>query len=401
MTTKLYLDHRTSANGSPAPVKVSISSKGRTAYISTNVSVLPSQWDRKTEKVVAHPQKAQLNTLLMQRKLNIDSILYEMQTAGKLHGRTVTEIKERVIAVLCPKADSATFTQCLDAYAAKQTKENTRKIYEFTAKKIRAYAGKRAESLRFEDMDADWLSGFDKWMVENGMPKKNARNVYFRNIRAIFNDAIDNGLTECYPFRKFKVRPEETKSRALSLEQIREIFRSDNGRAQHYIDMFLLSFCLGGISFCDMIALKKSDVVNGRIEYRRQKTGQFVSVGIQPEAQTLIDRYAGQEHLVSIAEHYKDTKGYLNRMRTHLHHVGQTYDKHAKEWTGKAVAPSGSQYWSRYTVATLAAELGHSDEAIGALLGHASKSRVTAIYIRANRNKQVDALMRSVLDAVK
>ncbi len=398
MTTRFYLDTR-SASGKLAPIKISVSSKGTTAYIPTNVSVLPSQWDKRAQKVVAHPQKAQLNTALTQRKLDVDTTLYDLQTAGKLHGLTANGIKAALMDVLCPTPKATAFMQYLDAYSARQTKTSTRDIYAYTAKKIRAYAKGKAERLRFEDMDAAWLTDFDRWMAENGMPMKNARNVYLRNIRAVFNDAIDDGLTECYPFRKFKIRSEPTKSRALTLAQIRTVFGSDNGRAQHYIDMFRLSFCLGGVSFCDMIALKKSDVVNGRIEFRRQKTGQFVSIAIQPEARELLDKYEGQERLVFIAEHYKDTRGYLNRMRRHLQHVGQSYNRSTKEWEGEAAVPKASQYWSRYTLATLAAELGFSEDVIGALLGHHSNS-ITRCYIRANRNRQVDALMRKVLDTV-
>lgn len=398
MTTRFYLDTR-GASGQPAPVKISVSSKGTTAYIPTNISVLPSQWDKRVQKIVAHPQKAQLNTALTQRKLDIDTTLYDLQTAGKLHGLTANGIKSKLMDILCPTPKTSAFLQYLDAYSARQTKASTRDIYAYTAKKIRAYAKGKAESLRFEDMDATWLSDFDRWMAENGMPMKNARNVYLRNIRTVFNDAIDEGLTECYPFRKFKIRPEPTKSRALTLEQIRTVFGSDNGQAQHYIDMFRLSFCLGGLSFCDLIALKKSDVVNGRIEFRRQKTGQLVSIGIQPEARELLDKYAGQERLVYVAEHYKDTRGYLSRMRRSLQHIGQTYDKHTKEWTGTAVVPKASQYWARYSLATLAAELGFSEDIIGALLGH-SRGSVTSIYVRANRNRQVDELMRKVLDTV-
>ena len=303
MTTKFYLDRRASANG-PAPIKISISSKGRTVYLPTNVSVLPTEWNARTEKVVTHPQKAQLNTVLMQRKLDVDTALYDLQTSGKLHGLTANEIKERVLAMLYPAPKTATFSQYLGARIARQTKAGTRDLYGYTERKIRAFAGERFEKLRFEDMDLCWLERFDTWMCDNGMPKKNARNVYLRNIRAVFNDAIDDGATECYPFRKFKIRPEPTKSRAMTLAQIRAVFESENGRGQHYIDMFRLLFCLGGLSFCDLIALKKSDVVNGRIEFHRQKTGQFVSIGIQPEAQELLDKYAGQERLIYLPEHY-------------------------------------------------------------------------------------------------
>ena len=53
--------------------------------------------------------------------------------------------------------------------------------------------------------------------------KINARNVYYRNIRAVFNDAIDDEITPAYPFRKFKIKPEPTRKRSLSVSDLRKM----------------------------------------------------------------------------------------------------------------------------------------------------------------------------------
>lgn len=398
MTTKFYLDRRSSREGSPCPLKISISSKGSTAYVPTGVSLLPEQWDARAQKVVSHPQKSQLNNLLSRKKLDVDSALYDLLEEGRLLGRSVTEIRDVLLERLNP-VDNALVLPRMEAYTSRQTKDKTKGLYRSTTAKIRAFSGKGADSLHFNDITPQWLERFDGWMAANGLPKRNARNVHLRNLRSVFNEAIDDGLTDNYPFRKFKIRPEPTKSRALSVEQLHTLFNTDLGRHQHYLDIFLLSFCLGGLSFCDLIALKKTDVVRGRIEFRRQKTGQLVSVGIQPEAQSLIDKYKGRERLIDIAERYSDTDGYLSRMRKHLRHVGQTYNPSAKRWEGEPLAPDISQYWARYSLATIAAEAGFSEDSVASVLGHHTNS-VTSTYIRANRNSQVDAVVRGVLDIV-
>ena len=38
--------------------------------------------------------------------------------------------------------------------------------------------------------------------------------------------------------------------------------------------MFMMSFCLRGMSFIDMAFLKKTDLRNVYVTYRRRKTGQ-------------------------------------------------------------------------------------------------------------------------------
>lgn len=399
MTTNFYLDKRGVGSDATMPIKISISSKRHTVYLPTNVSVLPEQWDKRSCKIVAHPQKARLNTLLTKRKLDVDTALYELQMSGRLHGLSAAEIKAVLLSTMDPSADDSLVLPRLESYAQRQGKYKTKSLYDGTAKKVAAFAGPRASTLHFDDINARWLEQFDEWMGGNGVPKKNARNVYLRCLRAVFNEAIDDGITDAYPFRKFKIRPEPTKSRALTVQQLRDIFGADMGPQQHYIDIFRLSFCLGGLSFCDLINLKKGDVVNGRIEFRRQKTGQFVSIAVLPEAQALIDKYAGKTYLIYIRERYADTDGYLARMRAQLRHVGLCYDESKKKWLGSAIAPSASQYWARYSFATIAAELGFGEDAIAAVLGHHSNS-VTQIYIRANRNRQVDEVVRAVIDTV-
>lgn len=393
MTTKFYLDTRCADGEKPLPVKISLTSKGKTAYFNTNFSLPPSQWDPKAEKAVNHPYRLQINTALTKRKLDIDTALIELQGKGRLHGLTAYEIKEAVTAYLDPERADSLFMPRLEAYSERVMAETTKYTYTHTADKIRGFC-KNAERLRFEDITPKWLEKFNVWMAE-AAPSQNARNIILRNIRTIFNDALDDGVTTYYPFRKFKIKAEPTKSRALTADQVRALFSFDGV----YVDMFKLSFYLGGISFCDLCALTPKNLVAGRVEYRRIKTGQFCSVGIQPEAQELMDKYKGRKHLVFVAEE-GDYRTFLHNMNCALKRKGQTYNPKTKVWDGDAVCSSASQYWARYTVATLAAENGASEETIGAMLGHSSNTSVTSIYTRANRNKQVDEALRSVIDTI-
>ena len=115
--------------------------------------------------------------------------------------------------------------------------------------------------------------------------KINAYAIHLRNIRAVFNYAINEEYTTLYPFRKFKIKKEETRKRSLTVEQIRMLrdYPCDDYQKK-YRDMFLLMFYLLGINAADLFLAKKTDVVNGRLEYKRAKTGKLYSVKIEPEA---------------------------------------------------------------------------------------------------------------------
>lgn len=68
-------------------------------------------------------------------------------------------------------------------------------------------------------MTRKWLESFNKWLKDTGI-KTNSISIHLRNIRAVFNHAIDNEETELYPFRKFTIEREETRKRSLKPDQL-------------------------------------------------------------------------------------------------------------------------------------------------------------------------------------
>ena len=56
-------------------------------------------------------------------------------------------------------------------------------------------------------------------------------------------------------------------------------------------DMFLFSFYTRGMSFVDMAYLKKTDLSNGILTYRRKKTGQQLSIKWERCMQDILNRY--------------------------------------------------------------------------------------------------------------
>ena len=90
-----------------------------------------------------------------------------------------------------------------------------------------------------------------------GGMKVNAYAIHLRNVRTVFNYALDEGYTSMYPFWKFSIGKEETRKRSLTVGQINAV---------------------------DLLNARNSDVVNGRLEYKRAKTGKLYSILIEPEA---------------------------------------------------------------------------------------------------------------------
>ena len=71
-TINYYLDKRATGWDKPAPLKFSIRHRSKAVLVSTNIRLLPEQWDDVTNKVVNHPKATQLNNLLLRQYLDVE-----------------------------------------------------------------------------------------------------------------------------------------------------------------------------------------------------------------------------------------------------------------------------------------------------------------------------------------
>lgn len=397
-TTKFYLDTRAAKHGNPAPLKLSITKNGETALLHLNIVLLPNQWDRKTEKIVNHPNKLFLNTYITRRKLEVDTAILKMIETGEEHNLRAVDIKNRIAGanVETPPDNNQLFAHRLQQFANRK-KNSTKGVYMHTYSRMKAYA-ENFEQLTFEDITREWLISFENFLAQTA-PSKNARNIHLRNIRAVFNDAIDDEITTAYPFRRFKIRPVPTAKRCLTAEQIRMLFTYPNVEeyAKKHLDMFKLIFFFIGINTIDIFNLK--DITNeGRIEYRRAKTGRLYSIKVEPEAMEIINRYRGNDYLLDIHNSYNQHQDWRKRLNKALQHIGETtIGKHGAK-TFKPLFPTLTTYWARHSWATIAASLDIPKETIAAALGHGGNT-VTDIYIDFDR-KKIDEANRRVIDWV-
>lgn len=280
------------------------------------------------------------------------------------------------------------YTSLKDKKSTKDNYINTRKlIIEFDT------------APTFETIDRKWLTSFNQFLVDKGY-MINYIGTHLKNIRAIFNYAIDEEVTTLYPFRKFKVKKEQTRKRSLTIEEIRLL--KDYPCEKHlefYRDIFMLIFYLIGINLEDLLFLTKDNINNGRIEYYRHKTGKLFSIKIEPEAQAILDKYKGDKYLLNIMDNRNDYTSFTTSIDRALKQIGGVSILERGKKVRNPLFPKLSTYWARHSWATLAAELDIPKETISAGLGHEIGSDVTSIYIKFDQ-KKVDDANRRVIDYV-
>lgn len=312
-----------------------------------------------------------------------------------------TILQERLLGVTLtqqPKEDTpnGNFTACFQNFIDGKENKGTKGVYKHTLDKIRLFDS-NIDKKSFEDIDLKWLTDFEAFCAQTA--SKNARNIHLRNIRAVFNNAIDYEITSAYPFRRFKIRPEATRKRSLSIEELRKLFDYPvEPYAEIYRDCFKLIFMLCGINTVDLHALK-SITKDGRIEYKRAKTGRLYSIKVEPEALEIIEKYQGNNGLLCIADRWSDSRNFRHQLNKALQRIGEV---ERRGRGGKKVVTSAfpelSSYWARHTWATIAASLDIPKDTIAAALGHGGNT-VTDIYIDFDQRK-VDEANRRVLDWV-
>jgi site-specific recombinase XerD len=393
ITTRFYLDERCAVEGRPSPLKISICKASRRALISLPISLLPSQWDRKSQLVVGHPARANLNLMLAQYRVRVEEIINRLLLEGKTAEVNVFAIKRMVEDELFPKEETPpTFADVARRFISGKS-GRTVGIYEATLAMMARFAGDDFERLSFDEINKAWLARFDDFMAQTS-PSANARNIHLRNIRSVFNFAIDEGVTSLYPFRKFKIKPEPTRKRAFSVEQIRKIIRTPlSDAAAPYRDMWVLIFLLRGINVVDLCNL---DCISGdgRLNYIRAKTHKEYSVKVEPEAAALIQKYSGKDHLLFMLDRYANYRGYYMMMCRGLAKVLEELNAVNDGVTFSEL----TSYNARHSWATTAALLDIPKETIAAALGHGG-STVTDIYI-AFDGRKVDEANRRVIDFI-
>lgn len=381
IATKFYLDSRKTPDGSPAPLMITISIKRETAYLNTGIRILPDNWNAKAQQAKSRTVQRQAEEVMY----TVNTMLSQLTAEGRLDGMSAKEIRNRVRSELSPAEEKPTrFLDVLEQFAMSRPKPRTTEIYLATAGRIRAFDPK-ADALRFDEITIGWLDRFDSFLASTS-PKKNARNIHLRNIRAVFNYALTKGLTSLYPFRQYEIRPEATMKRALSVEQLRTLFTAQvEPWQQKYVDFFKMSFLLIGINTEDLT--HATGISGGRLEYERAKTHRPYSIKVEEECQALIDKYRGSRYLLNVMDTYSRTAHWTSKVNNELQAIAKTLG-----------LPKISMYWARHSWATMAAELDVPKETIAAALGHSSNT-VTEIYIHFDRTK-IDRANRKVLDYV-
>lgn len=397
VTIREQVDHRT--KDGTYDIKIRVTHQHRTRYIGTGYYVLPEQFS--DGQVVDHPSATHYN-------IQIRNLLnrYDMAIADLGQRIRTMDMKSLIgyLRSLDPEGRDENFLFVAEKIARHLHaggRISYAKSIESTISEIRAFSG---PFLAFVSVTPDYLERFAMWQRRQ-KKSANTTGIHLRNIRMVYNRAIDQGKADLsqYPFRRFKIKQAPTRDRDLEVEDIKKIRDADlKLKAQKRArDLFMLSFYLCGVNFKDMLYAQKDDITRGRLEILRVKTGQPLSIKIEPEAQEIIDRYQGKKFMLGILEEKLKHAGKNRSTITYKDITDQTNRNLKNIADALGIPDRVSTYHARHSWSSIAFnECGASEEIIALALGHASQRRVTAGYIK-KKYDQADRVNRKAIDLLK
>lgn len=253
------------------------------------------------------------------------------------------------------------------------------------------------DEISFYEINCGMMEEYEGFLRKRGLCK-NSISFYMRILRSVYNASVECGLTvQRHPFKTVYTGIDKTVKRAVPLNVIRKIRDLDLASSptmELARDLFMFSFYTRGMSFVDMAFLKKKDLQNGVLVYRRNKTNQQLMVKWEKPMQDIIDKYdtGTSPFLLPII---KDLNSDLRRQYKNAVHLVNKKLKLIGEKIGLNIPLT--TYVARHGWASIAKYQNIPIATISEALGHESE-KTTRIYLASLDTSAVDNANSQILN---
>lgn len=250
-----------------------------------------------------------------------------------------------------------------------------------------------------EDIDSKMIEGYESYLKQKKLTL-NTISFYMRILRAIYNRAVKSGaIADKKPFSHVFTTMTKTAKRAIPIQTIQKIAQAHITNKNEALarDLFLFSFYTRGMSFVDIAYLKKTDLNNTYLIYKRKKTGQELKIAWRKEMQELVDRNSSKDgvHLFGILDENSEKS-----LRFQYHYT-QCIINTALKRLGKQLnlGTNLTMYVARHSWATIARQKNIPLSVICDGMGHNSE-KTTQIYLQSVDAETIDRCNDKLIAAI-
>ncbi len=303
----------------------------------SEITVHSSDWDSKTQAIKAKiifdaKERAEFNESINNRKI----LILKLYTAEQIKESLTSDwLDESIDRILNPKKyyipepviEPIKVIQYLDQFVAsahlrkdKSTgrllSPNTKKQYVTTTNHMKAFASiNKKNDFLFEEINQKFYNKFVEYLQneipsldekgkpilnDDGTPKldkisftQNSVGKYIRALKVMLNEAEKEGINTSTEYNDFHVFSEEVDNIYLDeheLTKIKEVDLSSSPSLDKVRDWFLL-LSWTGCRFSDLEKISKSDIKDGFISFRQQKTNTKVTIPLHPVVLEILEKY--------------------------------------------------------------------------------------------------------------
>ena len=367
----------------------------------TEYKVFPVEWDD-NRSMVTTTQKSERKSFILSIRERIRWDIERLTKIDrKLDANGLIYTADDVIDEFNRYAHEYSLFNFMESIIAKlkhNGKVRTSETYKSTLNSFKKF--REDDDIMLDCITSEMMEAYEAWHKNRGVAP-NTISFYTRILRAVYNRAVEDDIIENRnPFRHVYTGVDKTVKRALPLAVIKKIKALDlslTPALDYARDMFLMSFYLRGMSFIDMAFLKKSDLKNGYVTYRRRKTGQQLIIEWTKEMQMILDKYPENksDYLLPVIRNPG-----LNERCTYRN-TGYNINHSLKRIAGMVgVTIPLTLYVARHSWASAAKAKGIPLSVISEGMGHDSEA-TTQIYLASLDTSVVDKANSLILKSLK
>jgi integrase/recombinase XerD len=391
ITTSLFHDTRREKQNKKYPVKLCVNYIHKAKYYATGIDLTKDEFDKLKNKRNAKEIAAVRNELHT-IEANAKAIIKTLKPFG--FNSFERKFSEKPIY----QDPLAAAFQDKISQLKREGRLGTASSYECCIHSLQKFK----EKLTFDDINVDFLCDYENHMTEEGNSKTTV-GIYLRTLRAVFNEAVENGILskDAYPFgkRKYQIPTGRNIKKALKLADIGKIYYYEpdaphDGMARAK-DFWLFSYFANGINMKDIALLKFRHIQGEYIVFERAKTLRTtrsnpkpISIYITGEMKQIMDRWSNvptspEDYIFPILE----PRAHLERQRKLIQQFTKNTNKWMKEIGNRLeLNMPVTTYAARHSFSTVLKRSGASTEFISEALGH-TEVKTTESYLDSFENE--------------
>ncbi|EFI47458.1 site-specific integrase [Segatella oris] len=362
--------------------------------LNTDYKIYETEWYAEAESVMVTGNRSNILLGIRERLewdiARLEKVIRQLETERR---RYTADDVITVFHKMTKEASLFTFMHGVIAQLKQLGKIRTSETYTATLKSFMVF--REEQDVPLDGITSDLMLLYEAYLKARGV-HMNTISFYMRILRAVYNRAVEKGLAEQQnPFRHVYTGVDKTVKRAIPIKVIKalkELDLSVKPSLDFARDMFMFSFYTRGMSFVDMAYLKKSDLQNGILTYRRRKTGQELSIKWEKCMAEIVAKYP-DNHINYLLPIIKEKENERKQYDNALHLVNYRLKDLSKIL--KLQRPL-TMYVARHSWASAAKAKNVPLSVISEGMGHDSEA-TTQIYLASLETSVVDKANKMIL----